>query len=550
MRKTWLVLACALACAQLATPALAQPEGGTVPQQQEQLQEQPQPEQPLTPPTPAREANCSDGQDEDGDGLADCADADCFEAQFCRAGGQEERTPARCGDWVDNDGDGAVDCEDDDCQSLSVCQGSWRGQGGGPAGQLAAGADDIPELTGDMSVEDLIGRAGDADGERTDEVCADGVDNDRDGRTDCQDFGCRFDPSVSVCAASPGIRFSLVAGIASSLVINETPDIDGDMLTEFNATGDVRFTRIQLRALGQIPLIQNSFFLINIRAERTVRLTFATFNIPLGNAGHYLSINSGSGGLSPGLIVSTAKQPLLDPPFYLFNAFEQSNGAAAEIGGPIDSDDILRFRVFGAGGSGEFNGNVGGRFFRAEDRNFSYAGGAQLQLNIVGHYNRLDTPFLYTPVPLTVAVLAGARFDQRPVERYLAWNAFAIFRYWHFLIRAESYTRYVLDFDGLQTAFNVQASILLVPRVLMLAADVGGFYAPLEYSNLPSGGFGSAFDRPLELFQWRVAFHWYYFRNIGILSLLYSETYNQENPDRPEDALAVRELRLEAQFRF
>lgn len=529
------------------------------------VQEPPQPP-PVAPASLARESVCNDRQDDDGDGLADCADADCFDSSYCQAGGDEERTNRACSDWVDNDGDGAVDCEDDDCSGpeITVCGGSYSGGGasggGSNLGNPGGGADEIPELQGDMSVEDLIGQAGDEDGERNDYLCSDGVDNDNDGRTDCQDFGCRFDPSVTVCSSAPGIRFSVVAGIAGSLRINETPDIDGDGFTEYtDPSGDVRFARIQLRALGPIPFIQNSFFLINIRAERTLRLTFATFNIPLNNEGHYISINSGSGGLSPGLIVSTSKQPLLDPPFYLFNAFERGAGAALEVGGPITSDNLLRFRVFAMGGSGEFNGNVGGRFFRSDERNFSYAGGAQLQLNVIGNYNRFDTPFLYTPVPLTLAVIAGGRFDQRPVERYAAWNVFATLRVWHFAFRAESYSRYVMDFDGLQTAWNFQATVLLIPRTLMFAADVGGFFVPLEYDPSVVPAFSSEFRQPIEQFQWRAALHWFYFRNIGILSLLYSmniecqQVFGDEcrPPDAaPDAALTEHEVRLEAQFRF
>ncbi|MFK7985011.1 MAG: hypothetical protein AB8I08_03195 [Sandaracinaceae bacterium] len=529
------------------------------------------------PPAVARETVCDDRQDDDNDGMPDCADADCFGDPHCQAGGQSEQNNDRCSDWIDNDGDGAVDCEDQDCQGelITVCNGSYTGPTGGQGTNLGTpggnAGDEVPELTGDMSVEDLIGRGGDADGERDDYVCSDGVDNDGDGRTDCSDFGCRFDPSVTVCASSPGIRFSVVAGLAGSLRFDETPDIDGDGLTEYtDPIGDVRFTRIQLRALGPIPFIQNSFFLINVRAERTVRMTFATFNIPLGNDGHYLSLNSGSGGLSPGLIVSTSKQPLLDPPFYLFNAFEQGSGAALEVGGPITDDNVLRFRIFGAGGSGEFNGNVGGRFFRSEDRNFSYAGGAQIRANLIGHSSRFDTPFLYTEVPMALSIVGGVRWDQRPVERYLAWNVFALWRFWHLSFRAESYSRYVLDFDGVQTAWNFQASILLVPRTLMLAFDVGGFFVPLRYDPAAvtsGGGFSSQFREPVEEFQARAALHWYYFRNIGIMSLLYGIRLRCAVDDRdgasgvfggqclpstatPEAALTEHEVRLEAQFRF
>lgn len=568
MKKRWIGAVCALAVFGLPGPIALAQEGelevpppddgaGTVPPEAIEARR-------AAPPPPARESICDDRQDDDGDGLADCADADCFEDARCHAGGSDERTNERCADWIDNDGDGSVDCEDADCSGpgITVCQGSWQRREGGSGPTTDGASDDIPELSGNQSVEDLIGQAGDNDGERNDYLCADGIDNDRDGRTDCQDFGCRFDPSVTVCSGAPGVRLSLVAGIAASMIINETPDINGDGYTEYSdPQGDVRFSRLQLRALGPIPFIQNSFFLISIRAERTFRLTFANFQIPLGNEGHYLSINSGSGGLSPALIVSTAKQPLLDPPYYLYNSFEQGSGAAIEVGGPLTSDDVLRYRVFAAGGSGEFSGNVGGRFFRSEDRNFSYAGGAQLQINIVGHYNRFDTLFLYTPVPLTFAVFAGARYDQRPVERYVAWNAYSVLRHGVFMLRAEHYGRYVLDFDGVQAAWNVQAGLLIVPRLLMVTADIGGLFMPLEYdpSVVAAVGYSAQFNQPMETFQWRAAAHWYVFRNIGRLSLLYSGQMNCQHvfgdqclpPDsQPEAPITTHEVRLEAQVIF
>jgi len=581
MRQLLRVIGCALALASITAPVASAQDDDDEEVQDDVVdpdqgmaepEATPTPSPPQQPPPPqarpSTETVCDNRQDDDGDGLPDCADSDCWDAEICEAGGSAEATNDACSDWVDNDGDGAVDCEDDECGAdhITVCSGSWRGGGGGGGGgPIGSGADEIPELEGDMSVEDLIGRAGDADGERNDFLCADGVDNDGDGRTDCQDFGCRFDPSVTVCAGAPGFRFSVVAGISGGFTIQETPDFDGDGFTEFtDPIGDVRIRRLQLRALGQIPLIQNSFFLINVRAERAVRITFATFNVPLNTEGHYISINSGSGGLSPGLVVSTAKQPLLDPPFYLFNAFEQSNGAAAEVGGPILEDNSMRFRIFAAGGSGERTGNIGGVFFRPgeESRNFAYAAGAQLHFNIVGHYDRFDTPFLYTPVPATFAILAGARFDQRPIERFVAWNAFAVFRLSHLQIRAEGYGRYVFDFDGVQQAWNVQANVLIVPRIFQIAADVGGFFVPLEYD--PSvvegaGGFSALFRQPVEEFQFRVAAHWYYFRNIGLISLLYAlrlecqSVFGEQclpSEATPDAAITEHEVRLEAQFRF
>ncbi len=51
---------------------------------------------------------CSDGIDNDGDGLVDCADPDCANAPECRP-------HEICGNCIDDDGDGLVDYEDADC---------------------------------------------------------------------------------------------------------------------------------------------------------------------------------------------------------------------------------------------------------------------------------------------------------------------------------------------------------------------------------------------------------------------------------------------------
>jgi len=509
---------------------------------------------PVIDPRQNRETVCDDRQDDDGDGLPDCADADCFGNPVCEAGGNAERSNDRCSDWIDNDGDGAVDCDDSECNShgITVCQGSYQGATGHGGDPGSDGEMDIPELTGDMTVEDLIGNFGDADGERNDYLCSDGMDNDGDGRTDCADFGCRFDPTVTVCQGDPGFRFSVVTGISAGYNYEENALPDGGTVPNSSDFGDVRFRRIQVRALGSIPLINNSFFLLNMRLENSPRLTFMVFQVPILDSGHYVNVNSGSGGLSSALIISTSKQPLLDPPFYLVNGFEQNNGAAAEFGGPLIGN-TLRYRVFGAGGSGFFNGNVGGAFFRDDTRNFAWNAGAQLHLNILGSYDRFDTPFLYTPVPATLAFVAGGKYDQRPAERYPAMNAQGIFQISRFLIRAETYTKYVLDYGGAwQTAWNAQTSILLIPRWLMLAADVGGSFAQ-EFQPGPGDpmpDFGAGFNRPIDQFQWRVALHWYWFRNIGLLSLMFRETRLEENPDRAQDSTLEREMRLEAQFRF
>jgi len=504
-------------------------------------------------PPPAQatshERMCEDGQDEDGDGMIDCADADCFDAANCQAGGSEERTDRACSDWIDNDGDSAVDCDDMDCQSehIRVCQGSFRSSSSSTA-ISSSEIEDLPELPdGATSAEDLIGRGGDRDGERSDQACSDGVDNDSDGRTDCNDFGCRFDPDISVCQAQPGIRFSVVGGVGGSLRLNH--NLDGSLA---NNEPEARFTLLQLRALGPIPFIQNSFFLIQMRADEQLRVNFVMFNIPIGTDGHYFSLNSGSGLLTTAFVMSAANYPLLTPPFYVGNIAEPGNGFSVEVGGPLpDLSSIVRYRVFAAAGSGQGTGNVGGRFFSNDDRNFAWTGGAQILLDAVSRTDRFDSLFVYTPNPLSLQFTAGGRFDQRPNERSILWQGGFFFRYWHILLRGDYFGRYTLDYDAMNTAFNVSLSFLIIPRVLMAAADFGGLYRNAPYQGLPMGDrTPDGVTYQPENTNWRLGLTWFFWRRTGIASLVYGETYREFDPSNPLRYPTERNVQLEARFRF
>ena len=91
-------------------------------------------------------AECSDGDDNDGDGYRDCQDFDCQGIGVCGA----ENTEALCTDGMDNDDDGYQDCRDFNCGHVYVCT--------------------LPE--------------------DSPETCSDTFDNDGDGYTDCDDFAC------------------------------------------------------------------------------------------------------------------------------------------------------------------------------------------------------------------------------------------------------------------------------------------------------------------------------------------------------------------------
>lgn len=502
---------------------------------------------PANNPSAARETNCSDRIDEDGDSVVDCADSDCLDSQACTKTGVHEQTDALCSDFIDNDGDGTIDCDDKDCQGIgiAVCRGSWRGEVTGVNGKTGNNFS-LPPLDEGISVDQLIGRFGDADGERNDYTCSDGVDNDGDGKIDCADFGCRFDPQVTICNPQASLRFSVVAQIKQLYRIEDTNRARQNL-----NDWDTQFSTLQLRFLGPIGNIENSFFLLNLRAEKTPRLTFAMFQLPIGKRGLFFNINSGGGGLTAQTILSVSKHPLIEPAYFVFSAFEQGNGAAAEFGGPIDDQGIVNFRVFAGGGAGNSNGNVGGRFFADDNTNYTWTLGGQLHFNIAGYYNRYDTPFIYNPVPLTVAALAGAKYDQRAQERYPAWNGTAIVKWWHFYAQAETYWKRELEFGSWQYSYLATIGALLWPRHLYLAADFGEYIAG-DLDRLPADmdtEAGAALKRQRDERQFRAALHWFAYEQTGLVTLRYKYD-DVKNGRFAADGFRNQELSLTATYRF
>ncbi|MEZ4444798.1 MAG: hypothetical protein R3B72_37330 [Polyangiaceae bacterium] len=120
--------------------------------------------EPPPPPTEDNDDACSDDVDNDGDGLIDCVDKDCYPGgepvSVCAKTVDAEVGEALCGDGIDNDGDGYFDCDDKEC----------NGDDGQPAVRFCIEADE--------------------------ESCSDDNDNNGNGFIDCADFSCQ---SLEVC---------------------------------------------------------------------------------------------------------------------------------------------------------------------------------------------------------------------------------------------------------------------------------------------------------------------------------------------------------------
>lgn len=195
---------------------------------------------------------CSDGIDNDGDGLIDCDDPDCQTQGTREVPGPGMTVCAKtednlytCSDGKDNDGDGFIDCEDNSCKQTQACC-ITQGNEGDTLESCMDGIDNncngykdcddfacaksrIPEVQeycrklkcpGDTSPE---GACSSLDTSSEKECllealasCADGRDNDCNGYVDCADFACSKDSPL------PGVieYCGLVNGTGTST--NET----------------------------------------------------------------------------------------------------------------------------------------------------------------------------------------------------------------------------------------------------------------------------------------------------------------------------------------
>ena len=172
---------------------------------------------------------CSDRADNDGDGLYDCGDPDCAGAPVCLgddddssgdddvSGDDDDGTGSGdddagnnvefdCTDGVDDDGDGLVDCADPDCAADPACSGD-DDTSSGPQEDCINGVDDDEDGDVDCADPDCAcdlncGGTGTESEVGSDDLgCADDIDGDCDGLIDCKDHDCE---GHTLCPDQPG----------------------------------------------------------------------------------------------------------------------------------------------------------------------------------------------------------------------------------------------------------------------------------------------------------------------------------------------------------
>ncbi len=160
---------------------------------------------------------CDDGVDNDGDGQVDCDDPDCDQFPDCFGGNED------CFNGIDDDGDGLIDCDDViDCQAAPGCDygtGDCCTDNGTPGCENDLGEDCVCaadpyccETAWDSICADVFENqcGGTCGGQLPESDCTNGVDDDNDGLTDCDDADCFLDPAC----LGPQIEFSCTPGPA------------------------------------------------------------------------------------------------------------------------------------------------------------------------------------------------------------------------------------------------------------------------------------------------------------------------------------------------
>ena len=207
--------------------------------------------------------DCRDGIDNDGDGVSDFDDPQCFGPD----GSESINESLICSDGLDNDGDGVADADDPDC--LTPEFGSEEGLVGLPP--CSNGFDD--DLDGLTDINDPGCEASDGaseferglsiapsdDGPMAD--CRDGLDNDGDGQTDWPaETGCYAAWSESESPVRLVVPSEVALTDDGELLL--VADASGSQLLVFDAaTGDrlaPNETHPQYRRFAGIPLSGNS----------------------------------------------------------------------------------------------------------------------------------------------------------------------------------------------------------------------------------------------------------------------------------------------------
>ncbi len=146
-------------------------------------------------------ALCSDGIDNDGNGVKDCDDPNCHTTGSAGYGpgntvcASTEDNDYVCNDGIDNDGNGYIDCNDNSCKNgknVTVC-----------SCQRSVNEDGTQITEGSIITRYVLSETGETQSISVN-TCMDGEDNDCNGYIDCSDNACKKSTDPEVIAYCQG----------------------------------------------------------------------------------------------------------------------------------------------------------------------------------------------------------------------------------------------------------------------------------------------------------------------------------------------------------
>jgi hypothetical protein len=142
-------------------------------------------------PNPSGEL-CNNGKDDNCDGMVDCNDPLCLGTTAC---GCLAKETGLCQNGVDDDCDTFIDCDDSDCYSDALCSCSKNTE------DCTDGKDNNCNLLVDCADPQCAGNSAcSCLPPGMPENCSDHVDNDCDGLVDCADSNCFQDKACETCS--------------------------------------------------------------------------------------------------------------------------------------------------------------------------------------------------------------------------------------------------------------------------------------------------------------------------------------------------------------
>jgi hypothetical protein len=188
------------------------------------------------------------------DGINTCDPSGAWDS-VCSGEVTPGKESGNCHDGLDNDCNGLVDCADFGCifdiGCLTGCTaGSTQSCYSGPSGTEGVGQCKGGSQTCNSNGNGFGSCSGEVDPAAEGGHCTDGIDNDCDGKVDCDDSDCTGDPAC--CTPTAGVDATIYATSADTLYTIDPSTWTETAIGFYNAPGGDKMTDLAMTPNGSV----------------------------------------------------------------------------------------------------------------------------------------------------------------------------------------------------------------------------------------------------------------------------------------------------------